>query len=193
MTTSIPARIFDDDDDSYDASLYELPSPTMLPTYQDDDSISNDSFPPVKIGMKNNHWDDIKSSTKEEPTLSVQNKATCTVKEDSLFFEPNTTVARRPKPAKIAHKNRTPPKLAVNKPAATCKICGIKMKSSTALGGHTSKAHPNMSIDFSKRMRIREERTFERSMLQAAKDVFLTLTPGGNINEYRNRVSYLKL
>ena len=73
MNISIPARIFDDDDDSYDASLYELLSPTMLPTYQDDDSISNDSFPPVKIGMKNDHWDDIKSSTKEEPTLSVQN------------------------------------------------------------------------------------------------------------------------
>ena len=30
-------------------------------------------------------------------------------------------------------------------------------------------------------------------MLQAAKDVFLTLTPGGSIIEYRNRVSYFKL
>ena len=30
-------------------------------------------------------------------------------------------------------------------------------------------------------------------MLQAAKDVFLTLTPGGSIIENRNRVSYFKL
>ena len=82
-----------------------------------------------------------------------------------------------------------PPKRA----STICKICGVKMRSSTALGGHISKAHPNMSGAFSKRMRIREERTFERSMLQAAKDVFLKITPGGDINENRNRVSYLKL
>ena len=79
------------------------------------------------------------------------------------------------------------------KPTSKCKICGKKWKNYSALGGHTSKAHPKLSSEFSKRMRIREERTFERSMLQAAKDVFLTISPGGNINEYRNRVSYLKL
>ena len=67
------------------------------------------------------------------------------------------------------------------------------MKSSSALGGHISKAHPKMSSEFNKRMHIRKERTFERSLLQAAKDVFLTMSPGGKINENRNRVSYLKL
>ena len=95
-----------------------------------------------------------------------------------------------PKPAEIAH---TTEEKSTKKPAIICKICGIKMKSYSALGGHMSNTHPKMSSKFSKRMRIREERTFERSMLQAAKDVFLTLSPDGNINESRNRVCYLKL
>ena len=87
------------------------------------------------------------------------------------------------KPSKITNKSTS----------TICKICGVKMSSFTALGGHVSKAHPNMSGAFSKRMRIWEERTLERSMLQAAKDVFLKTKPGGDFNEQRNRLSYLKL
>ena len=116
----------------------------------------------------------------EKPKSIVQNKTICIKKE------PVITVAKRPRPANIEHKT-------TKKPAVMCKICGEKLKSSAALGGHTSKAHPNMSSDYSRRMRIWEERTFERSMLQAAKGVFLTISPGGDINEHRNRISYFKL
>ena len=48
---------------------------------------------------------------------------------------------------------------------AICKICGARMKSNAALGGHTSKAHPNESKTFQKKMQRREERTSDREML----------------------------
>ena len=63
MTLSVTARVFDNSD-SYDASPSELLSPTMLPMYQDDDSISNDSLQlnqnMVKIEIKNKHLHNIK-------------------------------------------------------------------------------------------------------------------------------------
>ena len=41
-----------------------------------------------------------------------------------------------------------------------------------ALGGHTSKAHPNESSAFARKMKRREERVIEREKLQAAKEIF---------------------
>ena len=82
----------------------------------------------------------------------------CTNNKES----PNTIRRRTSTKALINKKSST-------KPSPVCKICGLKLKSFTALGGHTSKAHPNMSSEFSKRILRREERTFERSLLEAAK------------------------
>jgi len=53
-----------------------------------------------------------------------------------------------------------------------CKICGMWMRNNAALGGHTSKAHPNESSAFARKMKRREERVIEREKLQAAKEIF---------------------
>jgi hypothetical protein len=38
-----------------------------------------------------------------------------------------------------------------------CKFCSRYFKSSQALGGHTSKAHPAMSIQYAKKMQVRRK------------------------------------
>lgn len=75
---------------------------------------------------------------------------------------------------------------------AVCKICGARMKSNAALGGHTSKAHPNESTTFQRKMQRREERALDREMLAAAKQVFTKLNPDKDISSSRSRIAFYK-
>ena len=75
---------------------------------------------------------------------------------------------------------------------AVCKICGARMKSNAALGGHTSKAHPNESTTFQRKMQRREERALDREMLAAAKEVFSKLNPDKDISSSRSRIAFYK-
>lgn len=75
---------------------------------------------------------------------------------------------------------------------AVCKICGARMKSNAALGGHTSKAHPNESTTFQRKMKRREERALDREMLSAAKEVFTKLNPEKDISSSRSRIAFYK-
>ena len=52
------------------------------------------------------------------------------------------------------------------------------MKSNAALGGHTSKAHPNQSSAFRHKIQRREEREFDRQLLQGAKSLYKLVTGG---------------
>ena len=54
----------------------------------------------------------------------------------------------------------------------SCKICFKKFSKLTALGGHTSKAHPGSSDGYKFKIARREERTLERSLLHEAKVLF---------------------
>ena len=101
--------------------------------------------------------------------------------------------SKRKKRSKSKSKNKQDSKIRTKKPACICKICGARLKSFTALGGHTSKAHPKQSKDFAKRMQIREERTLDRQMLEQAKNIFKGLYPGADINLNRNKIAYYKL
>lgn len=78
------------------------------------------------------------------------------------------------------------------KKSVLCKICGIRLPSFTALGGHTSKAHPKMSVEFQKRMKVRKARTLDRQILKAAKEIFHKLYPGLDVNPNRNRINLYK-
>jgi len=48
-----------------------------------------------------------------------------------------------------------------------CKIegCGRRFSATHQLGGHTSKAHPNMSVDFARKLEKRAKREPDRLLL----------------------------
>jgi hypothetical protein len=55
-----------------------------------------------------------------------------------------------------------------------CKIegCGRRFSATHQLGGHTSKAHPNMSVDFARKSEKRAQREPDRLLLLKAKEIF---------------------
>ena len=55
-----------------------------------------------------------------------------------------------------------------------------------------SKAHPNQSTDYKAKMRRREQRTFERSLLVEAKAKFQELYPNMDATANRSKLAYLK-
>ena len=51
-----------------------------------------------------------------------------------------------------------------------CDKCGDIFNSGWALGGHASRVHPGTSEAYKKKVQRREEREFERKLLQLAKE-----------------------
>ena len=73
-----------------------------------------------------------------------------------------------------------------------CKICNMKFLNKESLGGHTSKAHPNSSNKYKKKLQTRMEREPERILLATAKSIFYKAWPGKDINFNRQRLSTIK-
>jgi hypothetical protein len=59
-----------------------------------------------------------------------------------------------------------------------CKRCFKEFKTSSAFGGHTSKAHPGESERYAEKMKKRKERKPDRFFLGKAKTVFAEIYPG---------------
>ena len=61
-----------------------------------------------------------------------------------------------------------------------------------ALGGHTSKAHPNQSSKYAQKVKRREERAPDRQILEAAKEIFNASSPGEDLRMHRSRIAVFK-
>ena len=73
-----------------------------------------------------------------------------------------------------------------------CPICHRHFSNKEALGGHTSKAHPNESSKYRSKMQRRNEREPEREILELAKLIFYKQFPGLEVNFNRSRIASLK-
>ena len=51
-----------------------------------------------------------------------------------------------------------------------CKLCNECFKSAQSLGGHISRKHPKTSDQYINKMKRRDERTFDRKLLELAKE-----------------------
>ena len=138
---------------------------------------------------------DVAAETKEVTPEPVANT------EKAAEVPAPKKVEETPKKAQIKAASDDTNKTAAKKPdladdtehfKAVCKICGARMKSNAALGGHTSKAHPNESTTFQRKMQRREERALDREMLAAAKGVFSKLNPDKDISSSRSRIAFYK-
>lgn len=52
-----------------------------------------------------------------------------------------------------------------------CPHCPRRFAKFQSLGGHKSKAHAGQSVEYAKKMRIRDARTDKRMLLQEAKEI----------------------
>lgn len=73
-----------------------------------------------------------------------------------------------------------------------CPLCKMQLKKSSALGGHMSKAHPRQSESYKRKMEVRENRSPERKVLAAAKEVFRSVHPELELREHRPRIAGIK-
>ena len=73
-----------------------------------------------------------------------------------------------------------------------CHICKEKtFQKAQALGGHMSKAHPNMSPEFTQKQIRRKERTYDRELLNKAKQRFFEHY-GYDEKPMRSKINQLK-
>ena len=73
-----------------------------------------------------------------------------------------------------------------------CPLCKMQLKKSSALGGHMSKAHPRQSESYKRKMEVRENRSPERKVLAAAKEVFRSVHPELELRDHRPRIAGIK-
>lgn len=73
----------------------------------------------------------------------------------------------------------------------SCTFCKKSFKVAQALGGHISKAHPNMSSEFSQKQIRRREREPQRELLKKAKEIY-TKAYGTIAILYRNKLNDIK-
>ena len=73
-----------------------------------------------------------------------------------------------------------------------CPICFKKYGKAQALGGHMSKAHPQMSDQYLYKQKRRNERTLERKILQQAKIEYQRIYNSPGIY-HRTKLNQIKL
>ena len=75
---------------------------------------------------------------------------------------------------------------------AKCPHCGKIFKNKEALGGHTSKAHPNKSSAYAKKMRKREEQAPFRMIHKESKVIFKHKYPDLDLSMNRTKLLPIK-
>ena len=89
-----------------------------------------------------------------------------------------TKVSSKSKKIGKARKSRVrsqQPSTPVDNEVFVCEKCGEEFPSGWALGGHASRVYPGKSDAYRREIQRREERTFERDLLQFAKETFQSL------------------
>ena len=71
-----------------------------------------------------------------------------------------------------------------------CCICGQVFRKMQSLGGHMSKGHPGMNINYQRKVEIRNSRTFDRECLTKAKKILEE--EGLNCKKYKARATIIK-
>ena len=74
-----------------------------------------------------------------------------------------------------------------------CHLCDKTFDRAQQLGGHISKSHPGSSKKYEEKIERRNERKGERELLQASKDVAMSLEPDLDPLKNRSKVNKVRM